>query len=83
MYNQNLKVGKDRHKIYADFKRNPKEFQLGDHVYIKVNPKKSTLILGKYKKLAPRSRIILGVNLSPKANLKGFLNFHGRIFICN
>ena len=27
---------------------------VGDHVYIKVNPKKSTLRLGKYKKLAPR-----------------------------
>ena len=27
---------------------------MGDHVYIKVNPKKSTLILGKYKKLEPR-----------------------------
>ena len=27
---------------------------MGDHVYIKVNPKKSTLRLGKYKKLAPR-----------------------------
>ena len=27
---------------------------MGDHVYIKVNTKKHTLILGKYKKLAPR-----------------------------
>ena len=27
---------------------------MGDHVYIKVNPNKSTLRLGKYKKLAPR-----------------------------
>ena len=27
---------------------------MGDHVCIKVNPKKSTLRLGKYKKLAPR-----------------------------
>ena len=26
---------------------------MGDHVYIKVNPKKSTLRLGKYNKLAP------------------------------
>ena len=27
---------------------------MGDHVHITVKPKKSTLILGKYKKLAPR-----------------------------
>ena len=27
---------------------------MGDHVYIKVNPKKITLIFGKCKKLAPR-----------------------------
>ena len=27
---------------------------MGDHVYIKVNPKKSSLRLGKYSKLAPR-----------------------------
>ena len=27
---------------------------MGDHVYIKVNPKKNTLILGKYKKLSLR-----------------------------
>ena len=35
-------------------KRNPREFQGGYHVYIKVKPKKSTLILSKYKKLSPR-----------------------------
>ena len=27
---------------------------MGDHVYIKVKPKKSILRLGKYNKLAPR-----------------------------
>ena len=27
---------------------------MGDHVYIKVKPKKITLRLGKYNKLAPR-----------------------------
>ena len=27
---------------------------MGEHVYIKVNPKKISLILGKYSKLAPR-----------------------------
>ena len=27
---------------------------MGDHVYIKINPHKSTLRLGNYKKLEPR-----------------------------
>ena len=51
---QNLKVSQDRKKSYTDLKRTPREFQVGDHVYIKVNPKKSTLRLGKYKKSTPR-----------------------------
>ena len=38
---------------YVDLKRTPIEFQVGDHVYIKVNPKKSSLKLGQYSKLAP------------------------------
>ena len=51
---QNSKASENRHKIYTDLKRNPREFQVGDHVYIKVKPKKISLILGKYSKLAPR-----------------------------
>ena len=51
---QNLKGSQDSQKIYADLKITPREFQVGDHVYIKVNPKKSTLRLGKYKKFPPR-----------------------------
>ena len=43
-----LKASQDRQKDCVDLKRTPREFQVGDHVYIKVNPKKSTLILGKY-----------------------------------
>ena len=51
---QNLEASQSRKKIYVDLKRIPREFQGGDHVYIKVNPKKSSLILGKYSKLTPR-----------------------------
>ena len=51
---QNLKGVKDKNTSYVDLKRTHREFQLADHVYIKVNPKKSTLRLGKYKKLEPR-----------------------------
>ena len=48
---QNLKVAQDKNKIYVDLKTTLREFQVGEHVYIKVNPKKSSLILGKYSKL--------------------------------
>ena len=48
---QNLKASQDRKKSYVDLKINPREFQVGDHVYIKVNPKKSSLRLGKYSKI--------------------------------
>ena len=51
---QNLKAAQDRQKRYADIKRTPRQFQVGDHVYIKVNPKKMSLILRKYSNLAPR-----------------------------
>ena len=32
----NLKEAQDKHKSYADQKRRPLEFQVGDHVYLKV-----------------------------------------------
>ena len=50
----NLKIAQDRQKNQADLKRTPKEFQVGEHVFIKVRPKKSSLRLGSYAKLAPR-----------------------------
>ena len=33
---QNFKDSKERQKIYVDLKRTHREFQVGDHVYIKV-----------------------------------------------
>ena len=51
---QNLKASQDRKKSYADLKRTPRELQVGEHAYIKVNPKKRYLRLGKYSKLEPR-----------------------------
>ena len=51
---QNLKAGQDRQKSYVDLKITPREFQVGDHLYIKINHKKSTLRLGKYNKFQPR-----------------------------
>eukprot|EP00253_Pinus_taeda_P029496 PITA_29496 len=50
----NLKVAQDRKKIFADWKRNLKEFQVGEHVYVRIRAKKSTLQWSGWAKLAPR-----------------------------
>ena len=47
--NQNLKVAQDRKKIYTT-----KQFQVGDHMFLKVRPKKSSLNLGNFSKVAAR-----------------------------
>lgn len=51
---QNLKVAQDRQKVYINRKRTYQDFEVGDHVYVKIRPKKSTLIWTTYAKLAPR-----------------------------
>jgi hypothetical protein len=48
-----LKIAQDRQKSYADKKRNPQEFKIRDHVYLKVRPRKSSLRMGACEKLAP------------------------------
>eukprot|EP00253_Pinus_taeda_P031022 PITA_31022 len=50
----NLKAAQDRQKIFADRKRRFKEYQVGDHVYIKIQAKRSTLQWSGCAKLAPR-----------------------------
>jgi hypothetical protein len=50
----NLKEAQDRQKSYADLKRRHQEFQVGDHVYLKVKARRSSLKLGNCSKLAPR-----------------------------
>ena len=50
----NLKTAKDIQKSHADLKRNPKEFQVGEHVFVKVKPRKRSFKLGSCAKLAPR-----------------------------
>ena len=49
-----LKTAQDRKKSHADLKRTPKEFQVGEHVFVKVKPRKSSFKLGSCAKLAPR-----------------------------
>ena len=50
----NLKEAWDMQKSLAYSKRTPREFNIGDHVYIRVSPKRSYLRLGRYTKLASR-----------------------------
>ena len=51
---QNLKVAQDRQKSYANKHRVNREFSVGDHVYLKVREKKSSLKLGSCAKMSPR-----------------------------
>jgi len=49
-----LKAARDRQKNYADVRRKPLEFQVGDKVMLKVSPWKGTIRFGKRGKLNPR-----------------------------
>ncbi|GKB03994.1 putative reverse transcriptase domain-containing protein [Tanacetum coccineum] len=49
-----LKTARDCQKTYADNRRKPLEFQVGDHVMLKVSPWKGVVRFGKKGKLAPR-----------------------------
>ena len=51
---QNLKAAQDIKKIYADKHRVNREFSVGDHVYLRLKAKKSSLKLGSCAKLSPR-----------------------------
>ena len=51
---KNLKTTQDMYKSYADLKRTPKEFKVGEYVYMRVNPKRSSLKLICCEKLAPK-----------------------------
>eukprot|EP00253_Pinus_taeda_P032838 PITA_32838 len=50
----NLKAAQDRQNNFADRKRRFKEFQVGDHAYIRIQAKRSTLQWNGCAKLAPR-----------------------------
>nr|GEV97092.1 reverse transcriptase domain-containing protein [Tanacetum cinerariifolium] len=50
---QRMQVLRDRQKSYADLKRKPMEFQIGDRVMLKVSPWKGVARFGKRGKLNP------------------------------
>jgi hypothetical protein len=49
----NLRAAKSRQESYANKRRQPLEFEVGDHVYLKVSPVKGVKRFGVKGKLAP------------------------------
>ena len=51
---QRLLTAQSRQKSYADVRRQPLEFKVGDHVFLKVMPKRGVVRFNKRGKLSPR-----------------------------
>ena len=51
---QRLLTAQSRQKSYADVQRRPLEFESGDHVFLKVIPKRGVVRFNKRGKLSPR-----------------------------
>ncbi|KAI3773384.1 hypothetical protein L1987_47911 [Smallanthus sonchifolius] len=51
---ERIKAARDRQKSYADVRRKPLEFQVGDKVLLKVSLWKGVIRFGKHGKLNPR-----------------------------
>ena len=51
---ERMRTARSRQKSYADRRRKPLEFQVGDHVPLKVSPWKGMVRFGKWGKLNPR-----------------------------
>jgi len=49
-----LQVAQSRQKSYADIRRWPLEFEVGDHVFLKVSPLKGSIRFGQKGKLSQR-----------------------------
>jgi hypothetical protein len=50
----NILAAQSRQKSYTDKRRRPLEFEVGDHVYLRVSPMKGVRHFGIKGKLAPR-----------------------------
>ena len=51
---QSLLMAQSWQKSYADVRHRPLEFEVGDHVFLKVMPKRGVVKFGKRGKLSPR-----------------------------
>ena len=49
-----MKEAQDRQKSYADLHRRTIEFEVGEHVFLKISPTKGMMRFGKSGKLSPR-----------------------------
>ena len=47
-------MAQSRKKSYADVRRRPLEFEVRDHVFLKLMPKRGVVRFGKRGKLSPR-----------------------------
>jgi hypothetical protein len=50
----NILAAQSRQKSYTDKRRRPLEFEVGDHIYLRVSPMKGVCRFGIKGKLAPR-----------------------------
>ena len=55
MIRDRLTTAYSRQKSYADNRKWPLEFDVGDHVYLKISPMKGVMRFGSKGKLSPRS----------------------------
>ena len=66
---QHMKAAQSIQKSYADKRRRPLTFEVGDYVYLKVSPMKGVQRFGVKRKLAPRyvgpSRLLNKKEMSP------------------
>ncbi|GJU64567.1 reverse transcriptase domain-containing protein [Tanacetum coccineum] len=60
---EKLKAARDRQKSYADNRRKPLEFEVGDRVMLKVSPWKGVIRFGKKGKLALRYKCLADASL--------------------
>ena len=64
-----MRAAQSRQKSYADKRRRPLTFEVGDYVYLKVSPMKGVQRFGVKRKLAPRyvarTRLLNGREMSP------------------
>ena len=51
---ERMKAAQSRQKSYADRRRRPLEFQVGDQVFFRVSPTKGIVRFGRAGKLSPR-----------------------------
>jgi hypothetical protein len=49
-----MSAARSHQKSYANNRRRPLEFEVGDHVFLKVSPMRGVMRFGKKRKLSPK-----------------------------